>query len=158
MTKSVEQYFLEGCGRCPLGGTPDCKVHNWTAELEYLRQLILDCGLTEESKWGVACYTFQKNNVLLLSAFKDYCSISFFKGSLLSDTKGLLEKPGKHSQAARLFKFTNIEQIKAIEEVVKNYIFEAVEIEKAGLKVEFKKSPEPIPEELEQQFDYLENV
>jgi uncharacterized protein YdeI (YjbR/CyaY-like superfamily) len=153
MTNTVEQYLLEGCGRCALGGTPACKVHNWTAELELLRRIILDCGLTEESKWGVPCYTFQNSNVLLLSAFKEYCSISFFKGALLNDAKGILVKPGPNSQAARLFKFSNIEDIHAIEDDIKAYIFEAVEVEKAGLKIDFKKHPEPVPEELTQKFE-----
>ncbi len=153
MNKSVDNYFLEGCGRCPLGGTSDCKVHKWASELELLRMIVLDCGLTEECKWGVPCYTFQNKNVLLLSAFKDYCSISFFKGSLLSDSRRLLTKPGKNSQAARLIKFTNSRGIKEIENDIKTYIYEAVEVEKAGLKVHFKKQPEPIPEELEKKFE-----
>ena len=149
----MKNYLLEGCGRCPLGGTSDCKVHNWIKELELLRMIVLDCGLIEECKWGVPCYTFQNKNVLIISAFKDYCSISFFKGALLSDTEGLLSRPGKNSQAARLFKFTNISSIKEIEADIKIYIYEAVEVEKAGLKVNFKKNPEPIPEELEKKFE-----
>ncbi len=153
LNPKVDQYLLEGCGRCPFGGTPDCKVHQWTAELELLRSIILDCGLTEELKWGAPCYTFEGKNVLMISALRSYCCISFFKGSLLSDNKGLLKKPGKHSQAAHLFKFTNIEDIKNIEADIKTYIFEAIEVEKAGLKVDFKKNPEPIPEELEKKFE-----
>lgn len=149
----VDNYLLEGCGRCPLVGTPDCKVHNWTDELELLRKLVLDCGLVEDLKWGAPCYTFQKKNVLMVSALREYCCISFFKGSLLSDSKGLLEKPGKHSQAARLFKLTNIEKITAMEDDIKTYIYEAIEIEKAGLKVNFKKYPELIPEELEKKLE-----
>ena len=152
MNNQVDNYLLEGCGRCPLGGTPDCKVHKWTAELELLRTIVLDCGLTEELKWGVPCYTFQGGNVLMVSAFKEYCSISFFKGSLLSNTKGILEKPGPNSQAARLIKFTNTARIQEIEEDIRTSIYEAIEVEKAGLKVLFKKNPEPIPEELEQKF------
>ena len=153
LNPKVDNYLSEGCGRCPLGGTPDCKVHNWTPELEFLRMIVLDCGLTEELKWGVPCYTFQETNVLLVSAFRDYCAISFFKGALLSDEHGLLEKPGKHSQAARLLKFTSVESIRAVETHLKTYIFEAIEVEKAGLKVNFKTHPEPIPEELEKKFE-----
>ena len=152
MTKNIDQYLLEGCGRCPLGGTSECKVHNWTAELELLRVIVLDCGLVEEMKWGVPCYTFQGSNVLLVSAFRAYCSINFFKGSLLNNIRGILEKPGKNSQAARLIKFNNIEEIKNIEVEIRAFIYEAIEIEKAGLKVIFKKNPEPIPEELEDVF------
>ena len=153
MNNKVDKYLIQGCGRCPLGNTPDCKVHKWTLELELLRMIVLDCGLTEELKWGVPCYTFQKNNVLIVSAFKEFCSISFFKGSLLSDTKGLLVKPGENSRAARLFKFATIKEIKEIEADIKVYIHEAIEVEKAGLKVNFKKNPEPIPEELEKKFE-----
>jgi len=152
MNRTVENYLLEGCGRCPLGGTPDCKVHLWVPELELLRAIVLDCGLTEDCKWGVPCYTFQDNNVLLISAFKNHCAISFFKGSLLRDENGILEKPGKHSQATRLIKFTARKQIEEKEDYIRAFIFDAIEIEKAGLKVEFKKKPEPIPEELEQKF------
>ncbi len=153
LNPKVDHYLLEGCGRCPLGGTPACKVHQWTAELKLVRRIVLDCGLTEELKWGAPCYTFERKNVLMVSALRAYCCISFFKGSLLSDNKGLLEKPGKHSQAARLLKFTNAEAVKAIEADIKTYIFEAIEVEKAGLKVNFKKNPEPIPEELERKFE-----
>ncbi|GET31636.1 hypothetical protein PbJCM13498_04990 [Prolixibacter bellariivorans] len=149
MNKSVDNYFIEGCGRCPLGGTPDCKVHSWTSELELLRKIVLNCGLTEESKWGAPCYTFQNKNILMVSALKEYCCISFFKGSLLSDDKNLLVKPGPSSQAARLFKFKNIDEIIKIEDDIRAYIFEAIEVEKAGIKIQFRKNPEPIPEEFE---------
>ena len=152
MTGSVDDYFVEGCGRCELGGTPGCKVHRWTSELKLLRNIILDCGLTEESKWGVPCYTFQNKNVLTLSALKEYCCISFFKGSLLNDDKLLLVKPGPNSQAARLFKFQNIAEIEKIKGDISAYIFESIEVEKQGLNVEFKGNPEPIPEELEAKF------
>ena len=152
MNKTVDKYLTEGCGRCPLGGSPNCKVHKWTSELELLRKIVLDCGLTEESKWGVPCYTFQKKNVLIVSALKEYCCISFFKGSLLSDHKNLLVKPGPNSQAARLFKFNNLDEIKKIENDIKTYIHESIEIEKAGLEVTFKKNPEPMPKELEVKF------
>jgi len=158
MNKTVDNYLLEGCGRCPLGATPDCKVHRWSQELELMRTIVLDCGLTEECKWGVPCYTFQNKNVLVVSALRDYCSISFFKGSLLSDSKNLLDKPGENSQAARLFKFTNTEEITSIENDIRAYVFEAIEIERAGLKVNFKKSPEPIPEELEEKFETDPNL
>lgn len=153
MNKSVDNYFVEGCGRCPLGGTPDCKVHTWTSELELLRKIVLECGLTEESKWGAPCYTFQDRNILMVSALKEYCCISFFKGSLLSDEKNLLVKPGPNSQAVRLFKFKSLEEIQLIERDIEAYIFEAIEVEKAGLNVVFKKNPEPIPAELEAKFE-----
>jgi uncharacterized protein YdeI (YjbR/CyaY-like superfamily) len=153
MNPKIDKYLSEGCGRCPLGGTSDCKVHNWTDELKKLRKLVLDCGLTEELKWGVPCYTYRNNNVLIVSAFKDFCAVSFFKGSLLKDPYGILAKPGKNSQATRYARFTNIQEIIEAEPVLKAYIFEAIEAEKAGWKVEFKKNPEPIPEELQQKLD-----
>ncbi len=153
MTKSVEVYLKEGCGRCSLGGTPDCKVHTWIDILKRLRQIMLDCGLNEESKWGVPVYTLNGNNVLNVSALKEYAAIGFFKGSLLQDEKSTLEKPGPNSQAVRLFKFTSIDQIIEMEETIKAYVFEAIEVEKLGLEVQFKKEPEPIPEELEAKFE-----
>lgn len=153
MNTSVESYFSDGCGRCPLGGTSRCKVHNWTEELKLLRSLIIDCGLEEESKWGVPTYTYHKNNVLILAAFNEYCSISFFNGALLSDDAKILEKPGKNTQAARLIKFTDVKEIPKLKSKIKAYIFEAIELEKAGLKVEFEKNPEPIPEELLNKFE-----
>ena len=153
MPHTVESYLADGCGRCPLGGTADCKVHNWVEELKALRKIVLECGLVEEVKWGVPCYTFQGKNVLLVSAFKNYCSISFFKGSLLGDPRGILTKPGKHSQAARLIKCTSIKEINSLEADIKSCIFEAIEVEKAGLKVHFKKNPEPMPEELENKLE-----
>lgn len=148
MNPKVDQYLLDGCGRCSLGGTPECKVHSWQNELKQLRRIVLDCGLTEELKWKVPCYTYQGQNVLLVSAFKDYACISFFKGSIMKDAHATLEKPGENSQAVRFLKFTDATRIVKMESTIKTYIFEAIEIEKAGLKVKFKKSPEPIPEEL----------
>ncbi|WP_288373209.1 YdeI/OmpD-associated family protein [uncultured Algoriphagus sp.] len=153
MNKSVDNYFIEGCGRCPLGGSPDCKVHSWTSELALLRKTVLSCGLKEESKWGVPCYTYQDNNILILSAFKDYCSLSFFKGSLLKDDKKLLVKPGPNSQATRLFKFKTLREILDIENEVKAYIHESIELEKTGQKIHFQKNPEPIPEEFEAELE-----
>jgi uncharacterized protein YdeI (YjbR/CyaY-like superfamily) len=148
MTKDTETYFAEGCGRCKLGGTPACKVHTWAKELQLLRAILLDCGLVEESKWGMPCYTHGGSNVLMLAAFKDFCSVSFFKGALLQDEAGILGKAGENTQAARLVRFTNVQDVAARAEILRNYIFEAIEIEKAGLKVEFKQPEEfDIPEE-----------
>ena len=150
----IDAYLKDGCWRCPLGGTPDCKVHNWQAELRALRKIVLACGFVEELKWGVPCYTYQNNNVLLMSAFKEYCALSFFKGVLLKDEKGLLKKPGEHSQASRLLKFTDLQTIIEMEADIKDYLLEAIEIEKAGLKVQFKATADfDIPAELQQIFD-----
>jgi uncharacterized protein YdeI (YjbR/CyaY-like superfamily) len=138
ITKDVETYFEAGCGRCSLGGTPQCKVHKWEQELALLRRIVLDCGLHEKSKWGIPCYTFQNKNVLVVAAFKEYCSISFFKGALLSDKQKVLIKPGEESQSARYIAFTKIADILKAETNLKAKIFEAIEVEKAGLNVNYK--------------------
>lgn len=153
MNPEVDNYFVDGCGRCALGGTPDCKVNSWQKEMKELRLIILDCGLTEEVKWGVPCYTYQGGNIFTMSALKDYCAIGFFKGVLINDIHGILEKPGENTQAARLIKFTSVDQIVEIEHQLRAYIQEAIEIEKAGLKVPMKKNPEPVPEELQDKLD-----
>jgi len=154
MNPKVDVYFAAGCGRCPLTNTPECKVHNWTQELETLREIVLECGLTEELKWGVPCYTFERNNVVIIGAFKEYCALSFFKGVLLKDANGILSKQGENSQAGRIVKITDVGQIVEKESILKGYIREAIEIEKAGLKVEFKDVSEYlIPEELQSKLD-----
>ncbi|MEP1150765.1 MAG: DUF1801 domain-containing protein [Balneola sp.] len=153
MNPEVDTYFVDGCGRCELGGTPDCKVNSWQEEMRELRLIILDCDLTEEVKWGVPCYTYQGGNVFTMSALKDYCAIGFFKGALINDVHNILEKPGKNTQAARLIKFTSVDQIVEMEHQLRAYIQEAIDIEKAGLKVPMKKNPEPIPEELQDKLD-----
>jgi uncharacterized protein YdeI (YjbR/CyaY-like superfamily) len=153
MQKSAEEYFIEGCGRCSLGGTPHCRVNKWANELALLRRIILDCGIQEECKWGHPTYTYKKANVLILAAFKDNCTLSFLKGALIQDEAELLQKPGENSQSGRVMRFTNVNQILPIEAEIKSYIFEAIEIEKAGLKVETKPAAEMnLPEELAAQF------
>ncbi|WP_346856675.1 DUF1801 domain-containing protein [uncultured Draconibacterium sp.] len=150
MNPEIDNYLSEGCGRCQLVGTPQCKVHNWQPELKLLRQILLDTGLTEELKWSMPCYTYKKSNIVMLAAFKEHCSISFFKGALLKDTHGILEKPGENSQSSRRIPFTNVQRIVELEATIKAYIFEALEAEKAGLKVNFKKISEiKLPEEFE---------
>ena len=114
----------------------------WQQELAQLRQVVLDCGLTEELKWGCPCYTFQKNNIVLIHVFKAYCAVLFFKGTLLNDADGVLIQQTPNVQAARQMRFTNAGQIQEMEPVLKAYIFEAIEVEKAGLKVELKKTDE----------------
>ncbi len=114
----------------------------WQPEIGQLRLLLLDCGLTEEFKWCTPCYSFQGNNVVLIGSFKEYCALSFFKGILLQDTDGILSKPGENSQAVRFFKFMNLQEIQELEPIIKNYIYEAIELEKAGLKVIFKSNTE----------------
>jgi uncharacterized protein YdeI (YjbR/CyaY-like superfamily) len=129
------------------------KAEKWREEFEKLRTIILDCQLTEELKWGVPCYTFQKRNIVLIHGFKEYCALLFFKGALLHDAHGILIKQTENVQAARQIRFTNVQEIAAMETILKAYIYEAVEVEKAGLKVNFKKNTEfIIPEELQNKF------
>ena len=127
----------------------------WQEEFKKLRRIILDCGLTEELKWGKPCYTFQKSNIVIIQGFKEFCALLFCKGALLNDANGILEKPGENTQAARRIPFTNVREIVEMEPILKAYIHEAIEAEKAGLKVNFKKNPEPIPEELQNKLDEM---
>ena len=153
LNPKVDNYFIEGCGRCSLVGTPQCKVHNWQAEMQHLRMILNDCGLVEDLKWSMPCYTFQGKNVVMLAAFKEFCSISFFKGALLKDEQGILVKQGENSQVTRLFKTTDIQTIIENELHIKAYILEAIEIEKSGQKVELKDNTTLVlPEELLEKF------
>jgi uncharacterized protein YdeI (YjbR/CyaY-like superfamily) len=126
------------------------KAEKWQEELKKLRTIILDCQLTEELKWGKPCYTFQKSNIVIIVGFKEYCALLFCKGALLNDANGILIKPGENTQAARQIRFTNVREIVEMEPILKAYIYEAIEVEKAGLEVNFKKATEfVIPEEFQ---------
>src|SRR5450631_3105813 len=132
------------------------KAKKWQKELEKLRTIVLDCGLTEELKWGVPCYTFHKNNIVLLHVFKEYCALLFFKGALLKDTHGMLIQQTKNVQAGRQIRFTNVREIVKMKPILKAYIYEAIEVEKAGLKVNYKKATDfIIPEEFQNKLDEL---
>ncbi|MBS3915639.1 MAG: YdeI/OmpD-associated family protein [Bacteroidetes bacterium] len=126
------------------------KLDKWQPELEKLRMILLDCMLEEDLKWGSPCYSYHKNNISIIGGLKDTCVLSFFKGVLLSDSHKLLVQPGENTQSARIIPFTNVQQIEKLEPILKAYIFEAIEIEKSGLKVPFKKPEEfDIPEEFQ---------
>jgi uncharacterized protein YdeI (YjbR/CyaY-like superfamily) len=130
------------------------KAEKWQDEFEKLRKIVLDCELTEELKWGVPCYTFQKSNILLIHGFKEYCAILFVKGALLHDAHGILIQQTENVQAGRQIRFTNVGEIIAQEPILKAYINEAIAVEKAGLKVPFKKDTELIfPEEFQKKMD-----
>ncbi len=132
------------------------KAKEWQDELELLRKIVLDCGLTEELKWGVPCYTFQKSNIVLMHVFKEYCALLFFKGALLNDANGILIQQTKNVQAARQIRFTNVREIVKLKSILKAYIHEAIEVEKAGLKVNFKETTEfIIPEEFQNKLDEI---
>jgi uncharacterized protein YdeI (YjbR/CyaY-like superfamily) len=132
------------------------KANKWQEELVKLRTIILDCELTEELKWGVPCYTFRKSNIVLIHVFKEYCAVLFFKGALLHDAHGILIKQTENVQAARQIRFTRVGEIVEMETILKAYIYEAIEVEKAGLKVDYKKSTEfIIPEEFQNKLDEI---
>lgn len=130
------------------------KAEKWQEEFAQLRRIILDCGLTEELKWGVPCYTLQDKNVVLIHGFKEYCAMLFIKGALLQDAQGLLIQQTANVQAARQIRFTTVGEILALEPTVKAYIAEAVAVENAGLQVPYKKTAEfDMPEEFLKQME-----
>ena len=130
------------------------KATKWQEEYDKLRMIVLDCGLTEELKWGCPCYTFEDSNIVLIHGFKEYCAFLFFKGALLKDPNGILIQQTENVQAARQIRFTNIEEIVKLESTLKAYIKEAIKVEKAGLKVPLKKASEfSMPEEFKNVLD-----
>ena len=140
MNPRVDFYFAEG--------------RKWHDEVEQLRMIVLDCGLKEELKWGCPCYTQDRKNIVLIHDFKDYCALLFFKGALLKDPRGILIQQTKNVQSARQLRFTNVREIVKLERVIKAYIKEAIQVEKAGLKVAMKKTAEfSVPEEFQKQLD-----
>ncbi len=118
------------------------KAKKWQEELELLRTIVLDCGLTEELKWGCPCYQDGKNNVVLIHAFKDYCALLFFKGAIIKDPKGLLIQQTENVQSARQMRFTGLKEIEKLQKTIKTYIKEAIAVERSGLKVELKQTTE----------------
>jgi len=132
------------------------KAQKWQEEIEQLRTIVLDCGLTEELKWGTPCYVSEKKNIVLIHVFKEYCALLFFKGALLKDNKGILIQQTENVQSARQVRFTNVKEIVKLTKTLKSYIYEAIEVEKAGLKVELKKTSDyPIPEEFQKKLDKM---
>jgi uncharacterized protein YdeI (YjbR/CyaY-like superfamily) len=132
------------------------KDTKWRKEYKRLRSIILDCGLTEELKWGCPCYTFQNSNVVLIHGFKEYCAVLFFKGALLNDTEGILIQQTENVQSARQMRFTGVAEINKLQKLLKAYVYEAIEVEKAGLKVKLKKTAEyKMPEEFKTKLEKL---
>ena len=132
----VDFYFLQS--------------QKWKVEVERLRSVILDCGLTEQLKWGVPCYTHEDTNIILIHDFKDYCAVLFFKGALLQDPKGILIQQTKNVQSARQVRFTNLKELMKLEKTLKSYIREAIKIAKSGQQVPLKKTAEySVPEEFQ---------
>ncbi|GIN88243.1 hypothetical protein J6TS2_46290 [Heyndrickxia sporothermodurans] len=132
------------------------KSKKWKKEYEKLRDIVLDCELTEEFKWMHPCYTFEKKNIVIIHGFKEYCALLFHKGALVKDTNGILIQQTENVQAARQIRFTNVQEIVDMEPILKAYIYEAIDVEKAGLEVNFKKNTElVIPEELQNKFNEI---
>ena len=132
------------------------KATKWQKEYEKLRTLILDCGLTEELRWGCPCYTFDNRNIVLIHGFKEYCALLFFKGALLADANGILVQQTENVQSARQIRFTSVQEVVKMERIVKAYIYEAIEVERAGLQVKLKKTKDfKIPEEFQNKLDKM---
>jgi uncharacterized protein YdeI (YjbR/CyaY-like superfamily) len=132
------------------------KAQKWQEAIKQLRTIVLDCGLMEELKWGCPCYTFQKSNIVLIHVFKEYCALLFFKGALLQDTHGILIQQTENVQSARQIRFTDVKQIVEQAPTLKAYIYEAIAVEEAGLKVELKKTKDfAIPEEFQIKLDEM---
>lgn len=156
MNPKVDWYFSKN-------NLPAGKAGKWQEEIEALRTIVLDClpagqagGLTEELKWGCPCYTYKERNIVLIHVFKEYCALLFFKGSLLKDPKGILVQQTENVQAARQIRFTNVREIVKMKPILKAYIYEAIEVEKAGLKVPLKKTKEfKMPEEFRNRLEKL---
>jgi uncharacterized protein YdeI (YjbR/CyaY-like superfamily) len=130
------------------------KAKQWREQFEKLRTICVDCGLTEELKWGKPCYTYQGSNIVLIHGFKNYCALLFFKGALLKNREGILIQQTENVQAARQIRFTNVREIVEKQSILKTYIKEAIEVEKAGLKVSYKKTSEfASPEEFQNRLD-----
>lgn len=154
MVTDIQDYLNRGCGRCERFDTPTCKVFKWAEELRLMRQLCVESGLTEEVKWGSPCYTYKGANVILIGAFNDYCVLSILKGVLLADQKKLLVSPGPNSRSARQFKFTSLQAIIDIQDDIRAYLQEAIEVEKTGLQVELSEPDDSdYPEELRAKFE-----
>ncbi|NVM64700.1 uncharacterized protein YdeI (YjbR/CyaY-like superfamily) [Mucilaginibacter sp. SG538B] len=132
------------------------KAGKWQEEVEQLRSIVLDCGLTEELKWGCPCYTFRESNIVLIHVFKEYCALLFFKGALLSDTHNILIQQTENVQAARQIRFTNAGEIAGQRSILKAYIYEAIEVEKTGLKVNLKQTEDfAVAQEFQQKLNTI---
>lgn len=152
MQTTISGYLADGCGRCAHFATDHCKARHWQRELILLRDIVTTTPLTETIKWGAPCYTYEDKNVLMIAAFKDCAFISFFKGSLLQDTSGLLNKAGENSNSGMLIKFTSVDQIQKATPTILELIQQAIEVEKQGLQVPKSNEMLPIPEELTEMF------
>ncbi len=149
MNPAVDQFMIDGCGRCKLAATPACKVHLWPQELKLLRGLLIEAGLTEEIKWGFPTYTLNNKNLIMLATFKEFCSLEFFNGHLMKDPANVLEKPGENSQTGRRIKFKNPTEVTKRLKNIQAYIQESIHIQKTITKPAVKlHAAFELPEEL----------
>ncbi len=149
MTKNPDDYFEIGCGRCARGGTPDCSVVRWSSTLKALREVMGSTGLVEVAKWGAPCYTYEGKNIAMLAAFRERCSLSFFKGDLLADTANILTKVGENAREGRILTLASAAEVERLAPVIRAYVFEAIEVERAGIqRPEQPAVPEAMPVEL----------
>ena len=154
MAKSLTKKQIERSVTNPKVDFYFNKTKMWQEEISKLRTIVLDCGLTEELKWGCPCYMFEDSNVILIHVFKEYCALLFFKGALLNDADGILIQQTENVQAARQVRFTSVREVNETEATLKAYLYEAIEVEKAGLKVNFKKNTElKFPEEFQNKLE-----
>lgn len=156
MTRSIEQYYAEGCGRCKLSLTPQCKAKVWIEGIDELRNILHEFELEESIKWGSPCYSLNGKNICILGAFKDNFTLSFLKGVLINDIHQVLSSPGENSNSFKLIRFKDIKEVSPMKEAIQYCIQQAIEIEKAGKKV----SPVPLskiefPEELNHKFEEI---
>lgn len=152
MNPQVDHYLAEGCGRCPLYQTPDCKVHSWRDILHALREVVQHEKITEEYKWSQPCYTLDGANLFIVTAFKNYAAIAFFKGSLFEDPHQLLIVPGEHSRHGRQLRFTSLEQVYAHKDQILFFVLESIRVQEAGLEVPPASSDHELPQELTEMF------
>ena len=153
---SVDQYLADGCGRCNRFQTPDCSTQLWGEELALLRSIVLRTGLTEQMKWSHPCYSDVGKNIAVIGAFRECIVITFFKGALMNDPAQILELPGENSQAGRVIRIRSVEQANRFAETIREYVLEAIEIERSGQVVEkIRIEDRPIPQELADKFDEM---
>ena len=147
--KTVDAYLRDGCGRCELYQTPECKVRGWSEPLRALREILHATELVEEVKWGCPCYTLEGKNVLMISALKERCVLSFFKGAAIEDPDDLLERPGPNTRTARVVYLTSLQDVEDRQDAIRSLVRAAIDVGRSGVRVEAPDDPEPMPEELE---------
>ncbi|HEX4888684.1 MAG TPA: YdeI/OmpD-associated family protein [Luteibaculaceae bacterium] len=159
LQKNIDLFFIDGCLRCSLGGTPKCKVNQWREGLETLRIMLVEAGFDETMKWGSPCYQWQGMNAILIAPFKSNFVLSFLYGHVLDDPYGLIEKPGDQSLVSRLIRFTSNDQPAELEDQINHYLHQIKSLTKADIKARRPSSaPEEIPDELQELFERVKGL